>query len=252
MKKKMDKKIIKALLVLAAAVSVFAGCKKQTSKAQDLSTEELYDMAVRDAVFADEDEILPLITIDKDSDMVTWNEAGDKVLLLVWNKYPDSYPEGEDVELQWGAVWTFTDKELISWYRENKDSITDMTLRLEQLIGLPEGNGSTHFTAFWADPADIVRPAYVTDITAQMTNVSMVDEPSNEFEEWYADWFDGNILWSYFDSAYPWTRLGYTYDWADNGQEYGLSEFLVLPDSHVTVEFTLTNEAFFEWLEERV
>ncbi|MDE7063487.1 MAG: hypothetical protein K2O73_09630 [Lachnospiraceae bacterium] len=247
MKKKLKKTIITgALLALVLAASMFTGCKKQAS----VSMEELYEMAVRDAVFADEDEILPLVTIDKDSDMVTWNEAGDKVLLLVWHKYPDSYPDGEDVEIQWGEVWTFTEKELVSWYKANEDDITDMTLRLEQLIGLPEGKGNTYFTAFWVDPADIVRPAYVTDITAQMTNVSSFDEPSNEFEEWYADWFDGNILWSYFDSAYPWTRLGYTYDWADNGQEYGLSEFIVLPDSNVTVEFTMTNEAFFEWLKE--
>ncbi|MDE6664198.1 MAG: hypothetical protein K2K46_12775 [Lachnospiraceae bacterium] len=245
------KKFTEILLSLVLVGTIFTGCGKKKSETQALSTQELYDMAVRDAVFADEDEILPLVTIDKNSDMVTWNEAGDKVLLLAWHKYPDSYPKGEEIEIQWGEVWTFTDKELIAWYKENKDGITDMTLRLEQLIGLPEGKGHTHFTALWVEPADIVRPAYVTDITAQMTNVPLTDEPSNEFEEWYADWFDDNILWSYFDSAYPWTRLGYTYDWADNGKEYGLSEFIVLPDSNVTVEFTLSNEEFSEWLKEQ-
>ena len=28
----------------------------------------------------------------------------------------------------------------------------------------------------------------------------------------YRAWFNGNIICSYFDNAYPWTRLGCTYD----------------------------------------
>ena len=53
-----------------------------------------------------------------------------------------------------------------------------------------------------------------------------------------------------FDSAYPWTRLGYTYDWADNGQEYGLSEFLIRQGAEVEVAFTMTTEEFIAWLGE--
>lgn len=240
---KMKTKIVVSFLLAAA---IFTGCQKQAQ--ETVSEENLYNLAVRDAVFADEDEILPLVTIDKESDMVTWNEAGDKVLLLSWHQYPDSYPDGTEVTTEWGEVWTYTDKEIADWYQKNKDGVSDMTLRMEQLIGLPAGKGYTHFTALWVDPKDIVRPAYVTDVTKQMTNIPSEDEPSNEFEEWYTEWFDDNIVWSYFDSAYPWTRLGYTYDWADNGQEYGLSEFLILPDSNVTVEFTMTNAEFLEWI----
>ena len=40
-------------------------------------------------------------------------------------------------------------------------------------------------------------------------------------------WFEENEAASYGADGYPWTRLGYTYDWADNGTEYGLTEFLV-------------------------
>ena len=66
----------------------------------------------------------------------------------------------------------------------------------------------------------------------------------------YREWFEDNIIWSYFDSAYPWTRLGYTYDWADNGQEYGLSEFLIRQGAEVEVAFTMTTEEFIAWLGE--
>ena len=51
------------------------------------------------------------------------------------------------------------------------------------------------------------------------------------------------------EQTYPWTRLGYTYDWADNGREYGLSEFLILADSVIEVEWTKTTDEFVDWME---
>ena len=64
-----------------------------------------------------------------------------------------------------------------------------------------------------------------------------MQELSSSFDEnidkEFKEWFDGNIIGSYFEGAYPWTRLGYTYDWADNDTEYGLTEFLVLKKSKV-------------------
>ncbi len=70
----------------------------------------------------------------------------------------------------------------------------------------------------------------------------MMDE---EFELWFND----NIIGSYYSEyLYPWTRLGYTYDWADNGTEYGLSEFLVVEGAVVTVEYTMTTEEFLAYI----
>ena len=147
--------------------------------------------------------------------------------------------------LEWGEVWTFTDREIKNWYAANSQGVTDWELRLEQLIGLPPEAGYTHISAFWASPEDVIRPAYVTDPTQPMTN-----QLAEDMDEADLDWFDGNILWSYFDSAYPWTRLGYTYDWADNGQEYGLSEFLIRDGAEVNVAFTMATEQFLDWLAE--
>lgn len=122
-------------------------------------------------------------------------------------------------------VWTFTDKEIIKWFKEcaDKDKVADWPLRFNQLVGMPYNKSYKCVTALWVSPADLRRPAY--------------------------EWFNGNIIWSYFDSAYPWTRLGYTYDWADNGVEYGLTEFIILKNSVVDVEWTKTQEEFLEWLE---
>ena len=102
-------------------------------------------------------------------------------------------------------------------------------------------------TALWVDASVLNRPAYVTDITAQMTTTYQ-PTGNEEFDKRYKSWFDSTILWSYFDSAYPWTRLGYTYDWADNGTEYGLSEFLIFQGASAKVEYTYSIDDFVTYV----
>lgn len=207
--------------------------------------DSLYAGAVADAVDAQPDEIYPLVTLSPDSSMTTWDDKG-RVLLLTWHRDPESYPQGEEITLQNGEVWTFTDKEIRAWYQDAGEDAASIGPRLEQLIGLPLDSGYTHVSAFWVKPQDIVRPAYCIDAT--------VDAMSNYFsggiDRDYLEWFNENIQWSYTESAYPWTRLGYTYDWSLYGGEYGLTEFLVKPDSEVAVEFTKTTAEFVEWLAE--
>lgn len=224
-----------------AAVCRF-GFTEPVAVEAERSQEELYQAAVLDAVMAEEDEILPLVTITQDSPLVTWKD-GD-VLLMTLNDQPERYVEGETIELP-EEVWTFTDKEIAAWYPEHKKGVTDWTQRLKQLVGVqPDGN-YTHVTAMWVSTEDICRPAYLTDITTdEMQNVLPEDTP-----EEYREWFENNILWSYFDSSYPWTRLGYTYDWAENSGEYGVTEFLVRPGAAVTIEYTDTVNQFVERLE---
>jgi len=225
----MRKKIIFALITIAA-VSL-RGCKKEPSKTH----EELYRDAVTDAAFADEDEILPLVTLTESDPMTTWQDG--KVLLLTWHNYPDSYPEGETVTIQWGPVWTFTDKEIASHGKELGD---DPETRLKQLIAFAPDSEHSTVTGFWVDPENVKRPAYQTDPTVgNMTN-NFGESVDEEFKEW----FDDNILWSYYYGNFPWTRLGYTYDWADNGTEYGMTEFIVESGAEVKVEFTETTEEF--------
>ena len=83
-----------------------AGTKRQESREQqekqdeqEKSEEELFDLSVRDAAFADEDEILPLVSLSKDDKMATFDDEG-RVLLCTWHNYPDSYPVGEDVTIE--------------------------------------------------------------------------------------------------------------------------------------------------------
>ena len=83
----------------------------------------------------------------------------------------------------------------------------------------------------------------------------MASQVKNDYglvsQDAYKEWFDANILWSYFESEYPWTRLGYTYDWSGETSEYGLTEFLLFDGETSQVEFTLPTLEFVNWLEDQ-
>ena len=227
-----------ALMLLCATMFSFVSCGKKNAETDN---DELFRRAVRDAVFIDEDEVLPLVNISKDDDNVLWD--GERVLVAFMHKYPDSYPAGEEIELKWGNVWCVSACELYKWIQDNGDGVEDWTLRLHQVLGMPTTKGYTTITALWVDADLLYRPANVTDPNAKMT-ATYQSTGDEEFDKMYKQWFDGNIIWSYFDSAFPWTRLGYTYDWADNGRDYGVSEFLIFSGEKATVAYTYNVEDF--------
>ena len=76
-------------MMIVFMAAMLAGCAKGNEAAK--SPEELYRDAVRDAAFADDDEILPLVSLVESNPMTTWQDG--KVLLLTWHNYPDSYPD---------------------------------------------------------------------------------------------------------------------------------------------------------------
>lgn len=219
-----------------------AGSGEPLSAGDELILEQIYEAAVADAVTAEEDELFPLVTLTGDGGKVSIQDG--KVLLLTVNDSPDLYQAGITLTLP-GEVWTFTDREIAEWYPDHKAGVTDWALRLEQLVGVPPDADYTHVTAMWVSPEDVIRPAYVTDVTDSGMTIALPEDTSEEYREW----FNGNIIWSYFDSAYPWTRMGYTYDWAPDSGKYGLTEFLVRPGAEAKIEYTDSIDAFIERLE---
>ena len=237
------------VIAVILCVIVSAGFAACGDKPAALSDDELYAQAVRDAMIVEDDEILPLVNIADGEENVTLKDG--KVLLAFMHKYPASYPAGEDIELKWGNVWCVSENEMCKWVKDNGDGVTDWTKRLHQVLGMPASKGYTSVTALWVDAEKIYRPANVTDPAAAMK--ATYQPTGNEiFDGNYKAWFDGNVIWSYFDSAFPWTRLGYTYDWADNDKEYGLSEFIVFSGADApvsaTVEYTLSVEDFIAYV----
>lgn len=246
----MKKKIFVMPVLISLLCVVCAGCITREEYQPPLTVEQLYERACDDAMIAEADEILPLVAITAGEPLVQWDAAGERVLVCTWHRYPDSYPDGEEIVTSFGVSWVFTLAEIVSWHTE-EPAIEDYVLRLEQLIGLPPENGKTLFTAMWVRPEDLFRPSYDNEIDDDTVGLYFPSDVDPE----YRSWFQSNLLSSYYPEQpgwvrYPWTRLGYTYDWADNGTEYGLSEFIVKENSSVRVEKTYSNEEFFLYLQE--
>ena len=130
MKNKLWKQwMMSGLLVSAMVVSCGASVcvqAEETTDAEETASSEngddlqiLFDQAVEDAMIAEDGEILPVVSLDEGEPYAVYDDEG-RVLLYTFHKYPDSYPDGADVKLEWGNVWTFTGGELEDWYQENK------------------------------------------------------------------------------------------------------------------------------------
>lgn len=229
----------RAWLCLALALALLCVSPAQAAG----TTEELYIQAVEDAKTIEPEELLPLkTTLTRDDPYAQWDQQGDRVLVCTWNNTPEDYPDGIDVIVGEEPLWVFSGAEFAAWYADNADGVEDWELRLCQLIGLPPDAGYTHFTTLWADPNDLLRPAFDPDVTTS----TMAEELTGE--DWYRSWFEDNTAASYGADGYPWTRLGYTYDWADNGTEYGLTEFILPTGAEATVERTVTTQAYLDAL----
>ena len=223
-------------MVLLLGIS---GCASQ------ISQEELWERAMEDAVISEDDEVYELVCLVDGDENVIWDQEG-RVLLVTWHDYQAECEAGDTMDPSLGDIWATSLGEMISWYEDNSSSVDDWELRFSQLLGVHADEGYTRFTAFWISTDVVLRPAYVKDPTAQMIN-----DYSAVGQGQYREWFDENIIWSYFESDYPWTRLGYTYDWSGDG-DYGLTEFLVPAGSGGEIEFTYTTEEFVQWLDGQI
>lgn len=208
------------------------------------TTEQLWAAAMQDAVFSEDSEVTELVMLTDEDPHVIWDESGQRVLLLTWHDYDAECEPGGPVPSGGEDIWATSLGEMTTWYGEHHEGVEDWDLRFAQLLGVHADEGYTRFTGFWVSPEDVIRPAYLTDVTGQMENGydKLREGP-------YKDWFDRNILWSYFESDYPWTRLGYTYDWSDGTSEYGLTEFLISDSNRTEIAFTYATDEFVLWLE---
>lgn len=207
--------------------------------ATDIDLDAAYQAAVEDATIAEQSEIMPLVKLLPNDDLSSYKDGRYEMITL--HKYPDSYPKGTDVTLSYGYVWVSTLSEF-KQFAKSHEATTDWTIRLKQLLGVPSSSVKTHLTTMMVDVDDMIRPAYSTDVTGDLTSVNYQD--MDESDE-YKTWFDQQTLASYYrGSSYPWTRLGYTYDWAPGTDDYGLSEFIIANGSTVHVSETSTIDDF--------
>lgn len=234
--------VVKSSLIPLGLVALIS-CSSQGSVK---SNDELYKEAVEDCIFFEEKDVLPLVNITKEDNRVIWNDS-NKVLMTFAHKYPSSYPSQSDITFQWGNVWTVSAGEFYEFIKLNAKTTTDWTLRINQVLGMPEDKGITSVTGIWVDPSILYRPAYEPNPTKSMST-TLQKTGNEEFDIKFKDFFDDNIIWSYFESSYPWTRLGYTYDWYPNNTKYGLSEFLIFSGESAFIEYTYSIDEFINFV----
>ncbi|HEX8692885.1 MAG TPA: hypothetical protein VF746_10725 [Longimicrobium sp.] len=117
----------------------------------------------------------------------------------------------------------------------------DVTLRLEQLLGLPPGAGYDRVAELSVRVEDLFRPAAdpavgttrpCPDSVSGGCGTSFPPGVAPGHVRWIAD--ATLNLWR-IPQGYPWTRLGYTYNWHPGSPRYGASEYVVRTGSTVRV-----------------
>ena len=192
------------------------------------SNEEVYQRAIADAAVIDQSEIqkLPVIT-------------SDKVRVVTWTKYPNSYPENKTTTLSWGEVWVTLEGAVQKHCQAFKpeERLTD----IQKLLGLPKnGEEVRSFVTLEVDSKTLFRPCANPSLTADQCGTSFPEGVSEE----HTAWFGQQTSVSYLSpEGYPWTRLGYTYNWKRGASEVGPAEFVIKKGAEVkTVSVIGTDE----------
>lgn len=193
--------------------------------------QELFQAAVADAEVAEADEIVSdLIAINNEnSDLMM--DPDERVLMVTWTSYP-GYDELVGSETTVGVeVWSTVAPRVQEFCRESGLTGSELSLRLEQLLGLPPDNGKDRMVELWVPQEALFRPSPDGEIT---DSVAQLDFPTDTTPDYMA-WIDALTATSYGEGGYPWTRLGYTYDWNPDTSDVGMSEFVITKDSTVIV-----------------
>lgn len=248
------KKLALGIFAMVLCAVAWAICGRLSSENVQEDTNQdavLYYAAIKDAANFTAERICPLVVIDKNSDDVIWDDDTSKVLMATFHNVPEVYVLNHRLILD-RHVWVVSAKELMDWFSEHSEESWDWAVRLKQLLGMPQYSSVSYFSLLWVKPENVIRPAYLTDVKNGVMKIlpdSVGADLDSANREWYADWFRENEIKSYDENGYPWTRLGYTYDWGrKDGSRYGLSEFLILSGSKVSVELTKNVASFVRWM----
>lgn len=238
---------IKNLIAVIFSVIVLFGCSENSTEPTKYTLDELYQIAVWDAMVAEESEIVNTLTsISKDNPDLIWQQIDgeDYVLVATFTDLIRSFLFKYEVNTYWGETWVTVVPELKDWFNNNDVKPENYIIRTKQLLGLPPGSYCSRVAEFWVKPEDLYRPAYNYEIAGTSSDIFFDGTETTD----YKTWFNANIIYSYYPerdgTPYPWTRLGYTYDWGNENSEVGLSEFVVKEESQIIVKSLETLEEY--------
>lgn len=199
-------RLVSVLFLLSGCTTVQIGTDKK-------SEEYDYNMAIADAavIEASEIKILPVI-------------SGNRVKVVTWTPYPNSYIKGQQLVLNWGDVWVTLEGEVQSRCRHFQAA--QLVSDIKKLLGLPLANTQEKrsFVTLEVTPDALFRPCANPDIRADRCGTDFPDDINSAHTAWFAR----QTATAYqTDKGYPWTRLGYTYNWKSGEDEVGPAEFVV-------------------------
>lgn len=211
-----------------------------------------YALARKDVIYAESDEIKPLLEISKDNELVNFNEDGKVFMIYFTNNYGEYYFTNI-MGTAFGNLRMLSADELINWYKENSEGVTNWDQRLTELLGFKVGESRLGFIGMWVDVEDLDRLAYQTDINKQLQATDLIADSTGNYlsmddsiEEYILGLRDINI--NFVEKVF-YTLLGYTYDLSGD-DVYGLSEFLLEENADVEIEFSFDSALkLVEWLE---
>jgi hypothetical protein len=136
----------------------------------------------------------------------------------------------------WVTVEPYLRKFCAAFVSAHGSDLDQLTLRLEQRLGLPPSSNKTQFLEIRLarpEPDVIFRPCVNPSTT---TTNCPVGPPPAGVDERHKNWIYRQYYSSYGQgrlSSFPWTALGYTFDWApgpqgnSDFQRFGESEFVI-------------------------
>ena len=171
------------------------------------------------ALFSEDSEVRELVLLTPEDDAVIWDEAGNAFCCSLGTTMTGACALEKRLGGRWAIFGPLRLGKCCNGMRKMARRWTTGNCASPNCWAYTRTRGTNSaLRPSGLRPEDVIRPAYVTDVRAEMANdYSLV---AGE----YKIWFDANILWSYFESDYP-DAAGYTYDWSGGESEYGLMEF---------------------------
>lgn len=244
---------------LGLVLALCSGCPLPGPCITAEQLQQVYQAAIKDAEVAEPGEISTRLTaITPHNTHLIWEGAAgmSRVLVVTWTSWT-GYDNlvGKSIRVDDLAksvetsrdTWVTVAPELQDFCGRQCLDSTNMTLRVEQLLGLPPHGEKTRFVAFWVNVDDLFRPSPDPEVSDHEAELDIPASPRFvTVSAEHADWFDALKETSYGPDGYPWTRLGYTYDWGHPFCRFGLSEFVIWSGATVDVESVTLNDDFWK------
>ncbi len=216
---------------------------EKKSELFDSMLKRSYSRAIQDAKDAEKAESstkLWPISAENVNLVKKTKEEEEKILVATWTSW-DGYDNKIDSSMTLSReIWVTAVPQVQQFCQELNMSPNDLTLRLEQYLGLPANNGKTKFVEMWVKPADMFRPCPDPEIDDTQCNLGFTEPVDPEHKKW----MENLISSSYNENGFPWTRLGYTYDWGSVDSDIGASEFILKQGADVTIKSVQTTAEY--------